>query len=77
MLKATPQRTAESLFDAPTPRIEEEIVCVVLTGAPKLDATVMTSAADVSVPNPWTGSSLKILSQTLFRISSAKVFNQV
>lgn len=33
MLRATPQRTAETRFDAPTPMMLAEMTCVVLTGA--------------------------------------------
>ena len=40
MLPATPQRTAESRFVAPTPRIDEVIVCVVEIGAAKANAVV-------------------------------------
>jgi len=35
ILRATPQRTAESRRVAPTPIIAPAIVCVVLTGIPK------------------------------------------
>src|SRR6185503_14651168 len=40
MLPATPHRTADSLFVAPTPRIDEVIVCVVEIGAAKANAVV-------------------------------------
>ena len=35
ILPAMPQRTAESRFVAPTPRMAVETTCVVLTGRPK------------------------------------------
>ena len=40
MLPATPQRTADSRFVAPTPRIDEVIVWVVEIGAAKANAVV-------------------------------------
>ena len=40
MLPATPQRTADSRFVAPTPRIDAVIVCVVEIGAAKANAVV-------------------------------------
>ena len=48
MLRATPQRTAETCFDAPTPMMLEEITCVVLTGAFIQLAVRLTAAAAVS-----------------------------
>ena len=39
ILPATPQRTAVKRLKDPTPIIEPVIVCVVLTGTPKADAT--------------------------------------
>ena len=36
---ATPQRTAVSLRNEPTPIIAPVMVCVVLTGTPKAEAT--------------------------------------
>ena len=58
---ATVQRTAERRLVEPTPKMQAEMVCVVLTGAPSTDAPEMTRAADVSAAKPCTGSSLKIL----------------
>jgi hypothetical protein len=40
MLPATPQRTADRRFVAPTPRIDAVIVCVVEIGAAKAKAVV-------------------------------------
>ena len=61
MFPATPQRTAENLFVAPTPIIEILIVCVVLSGTPIDDASKMDIPAAVSAANPCTGSNLVIL----------------
>ena len=44
---ATPQRTAEILWPAPTPMILEETTWVVDTGPPKRDAPNMTVAEAV------------------------------
>src|SRR5207302_112122 len=52
---ATPHRTAESRCDAPTPAIAPVIVCVVLTGIPKCDATNSVIAPLVSAQNPPNG----------------------
>ena len=46
ILRATPQRTAESRLVAPTPIIDEVIQWVVLTGIPKCEATSITVAAE-------------------------------
>src|SRR2546430_8234123 len=45
---ATPQRTADSRCAAPTPEIAPVMVCVVLTGMPKCDATNRVMAPLVS-----------------------------
>ncbi len=45
---ATPQRTAESRLEAPTPMTAVEMVWVVLMGAPSPEAPLMTRAAAVS-----------------------------
>src|SRR6266576_175823 len=58
ILPATPQRTAESRSDEPTPMIALEMTWVVETGIPKCDAVRMIVAAVVSAAKPWTGSSL-------------------
>ena len=52
---ATPQRTAEIRFAAPTPVIAPVMVCVVLTGMPKWDATNSVIAPLVSAQNPPNG----------------------
>ena len=52
---AIPQRTAVSLFVAPTPIIAPVIVWVVLTGMPPMDALIMEMAAAVSAQNPPMG----------------------
>src|SRR5659263_716845 len=62
MLRATPHRTADSRFVAPTPMIAEVIVWVVEMGAWKTNAVVYrTEAAAVSATNPRAGSSSMIL----------------
>jgi hypothetical protein len=60
MLPATPQRTAESFFVAPTPTIAPVIVWVVDTGTPSADATNSVIAPPVSAQNPPTGLSFVI-----------------
>src|SRR3954469_7723839 len=57
---ATPQRTADSRWVAPTPTIEPVIVWVVLTGIPKCVATRIAAAPPVSAQNPPTGRSFVI-----------------
>lgn len=52
MLPATFQRTAEARREAPTPRIEELMTWVVLSGKPKCEATVIIEAAAVSAAKP-------------------------
>src|SRR5688572_29339733 len=61
MFIATPQRTAETRLEAPTPMMLAEMTCVVLTGAPMLAAPRMTIAAEVSAAKPLIGLSLMIL----------------
>jgi hypothetical protein len=61
ILVATPQRTAESLWVAPTPTIAPVIVCVVLTGMPAKAVANKVIAPAVSAQNPPTGLSLVIL----------------
>lgn len=56
ILKATPHLTADNLRAAPTPRIQDEITCVVLSGKPKRDAVSMMVAAVVSAAKPCIGS---------------------
>src|SRR5438094_8961507 len=57
---ATPQRTADTRFDAPTPMMLAEITCVVLTGADSSLAVRITAAAAVSAAKPLIGRSLMI-----------------
>src|SRR5687768_14721113 len=56
MLKATDQRTPDMRRAAPTPRMQEEMVWVVLSGKPKREAVSMMVAAVVSAAKPWIGS---------------------
>src|SRR5450759_4610313 len=61
LLRATPQRTPDSRFVAPTPMIAEVIVWVVEMGAWKTNAVVYrTVAAAVSATKPRAGSSSMI-----------------
>src|SRR5687767_13223646 len=60
MFLATPQRTADTRLEAPTPMILEEMTCVVLTGALSAVATRITIEAEVSAANPLMGRSLMI-----------------
>jgi hypothetical protein len=51
-----PQRTAERRFVAPTPRIADEMTCVVETGIPsRLDTSITVAAA--AAAKPWIGRS--------------------
>src|SRR5205814_1063630 len=68
MFCATPQRTADTRFDAPTPMMLDEITWVVLTGAFSQLATRMTAAADVSAANPLIGHSRMIRCPIVFMI---------
>src|SRR6476620_12716221 len=52
MRPAIPQRTADALLVAPTPRMAEEITCVVDTGMPSRLANSMIDAAAVSAAKP-------------------------
>lgn len=54
-LMVTPQRTALNLFVAPTPIIAPVMVCVVLTGAPRLAAVNNVIAPAVSAQTPSSG----------------------
>src|SRR6188474_819216 len=60
ILPATPQRTADSRFAAPTPMIAPVIVWVVLTGIPRADARKIAVAPPVSAQKPPNGRSLVI-----------------
>src|SRR5262245_64678862 len=66
MFWATPQRTALTRFDAPTPMILAEMTCVVLTGAPTCDAARITIAAALSAAKPLIGRNLMILCPIVF-----------
>ena len=67
-LTVTPQRTAESLFVAPTPMIEPVIVCVVLTGIPSFSVMNNVMAPAVSALTPSSGVTLVILVPMVFTI---------
>ena len=58
ILRATPHRTADSRFTAPTPTMAPVIVCVVLTGIPARAVEKRVIAPAVSAQNPPTGFSL-------------------
>ena len=60
MRAATPHRTAESRFTAPTPTIAPVMVCVVLTGIPASAVENSVIAPAASAQNPPTGLSLVI-----------------
>src|SRR4051794_36667388 len=66
MFLATPQRTAETRLDAPTPMMLAEMTCVVLTGALSQVATRITVAPAVSAAKPLIGRSLMILWPIVF-----------
>ena len=51
---ATPHRTAEILWPAPTPIMLEETIWVVDTGPPSRDAPRMTMAEEVCAQKAWT-----------------------
>src|SRR6266545_6224194 len=65
---AMPQRTAESLWTAPTPTIAPVIVCVVDTGMPSPVAANSVIAPPVSAQKPPTGFNLVILMPIVFTI---------
>ena len=67
-VRATPQRTADTRFGAPTPMMLDEITCVVLTGAFSYVATRIETAAAVSAANPLIGRSLMIRCPIVFMI---------
>src|SRR2546427_7465166 len=58
MRPATPQRTAEKRWMAPTPMIEPVMVCVVLTGMPARAVPISVTAPAVSAQEPPQGRSL-------------------
>ena len=57
----TPQRTADTRCDAPTPMMADEMTCVVDNGAPNVAATMMVVAAESSAAKPWMGFKSMIL----------------
>src|SRR5690348_6759018 len=61
MRSTTVQRTALKRLDAPTPMIADDTTCVVETGRPKIDDTMITNAELVSAANPLIGCSFTIL----------------
>ena len=58
--RVTPHRTADRPRVAPTPMIDAEIVCVVLSGMPSRDASSIVLAAAISAAKPWCVSSFVI-----------------
>ena len=58
--RATPHRTAESRWVAPTPTMAPVMVCVVLTGIPASAVENSVIAPAASAQNPPTGLSLVI-----------------
>ena len=57
---ATPHFTAENRFALPTPRIDDVMTCVVLTGMPVIEDVNITLADVISAAKPLIGSILKI-----------------
>ncbi len=53
-----PQRTAPRLWADPAPRIEEETICVVLTGNPNREERYMIAEEHAWALNPCTGLTL-------------------
>src|SRR5438552_4723435 len=66
--RATPQRTADSRFTAPTPVMAPVIVCVVLTGMPRLVAVKRVIAPADSAAKPPKGCSLVIFDPIVWTI---------
>ena len=60
MLPATPQRTADSRLAAPDPITAPEIVWVVESGKPTLEAARITTAPAPCAAKPWAESILWI-----------------
>ena len=54
ILLATPHRTAEIRWPAPTPMMLDETTCVVDTGPPRRAAPKMTIADEVWAQKAWT-----------------------
>jgi hypothetical protein len=65
---ATPHRTAESFWVAPTPTMAPVIVCVVETGIPRPVAAKRVMAPAVSAQKPPTGLSFVIFMPMVFTI---------
>ncbi len=61
MLRATPHFTVLVPMVEPTPMMDEQITCVVLTGIPAADAPRIVAAPAVSAAKPFTGRSFVIL----------------
>jgi hypothetical protein len=74
MRRATPHRTADNRWIAPTPIIAPVIVCVVLTGIPARAVPKRVVAPALSAQNPPNGLSLVIfdpmVSEVAFRFGS-------
>lgn len=68
ILPATPHRTAENLFEEPTPKSEEDVTWVVLMGAPMRDAVKITPAVALCDAKPCTGLILRIFCPIVFMI---------
>src|SRR5512137_2276513 len=65
---ATPHFTVLAPMVEPTPIIDVQIMCVVLTGIPTAEAPRIVAAPAVSAANPCTGRSLVILYPIVFTI---------
>jgi hypothetical protein len=61
IVRATPHFTVLAPMVVPTPMMDVHIICVVLTGIPRIEAPIIVEAPAVSAANPWTGRSLVIL----------------
>ncbi len=61
MLLATPHFTVLAPMVVPTPMMDVQMICVVLTGMPATEAPIIVAAPAVSAANPCTGRSLVIL----------------
>lgn len=66
--RATLHRTYPIPLVVPTPIIDEEMTCVVLTGIPAIEAPMIVAAPEVSAANPSTGRSLVIWYPMVFTI---------
>src|SRR5699024_12688630 len=65
---SVPFFTPRTLCDVTTPKIEEEMTCVVLTGKSRKVAPNIISALDVSAATPFTGRIFIILPPTVLMI---------